>query len=176
LGKGKAKTYLKKVLDKKYLKKLLKKVLDKKYLKKLLKKVFYLPLYIMVVHGISAKGVLTSENTMLRSRDRFVLRKAWNGNMAKSMYMSRGRVATPFRAAMNAGDFLGRKSYSCGGGTQTNASKPGYGLLIGSIRSNCDNSGIAPATCNGKFVYDSSTYTTFKRHSAKQRNYNDTAL
>ena len=128
------------------------------------------------IHGISPQKLITTDDTMLHMRDRFTLRKAWNGNNAKKTQNSMGRVSTPFRSVMNAGDYLGRTNYSCGGNTQTNAGKPGLARLIGALNSNCDGSGIEPSTCNVKYVYDSSIYITYKRQQAKQRNYNDSSF
>jgi hypothetical protein len=86
------------------------------------------------------------------------------------------RVSSPFRAVNNLGDTLGRQNYSCGGPSQTNASKPGYGRLIGHIQSQCDGSGIAPSTYNTKFVSDSSDYIKFKKQTATLANYNDLSM
>jgi len=86
------------------------------------------------------------------------------------------RVSSPFRAVNNLGDPLGRQNYSCGGPSQTNASKPGYGRLIGHIQSQCDGSGIPPSTCNTKFVSDSSDYIKFKKQTATLANYNDLSM
>ena len=44
---------------------------------------------------------------------------------------------------------------------------------FGAITSNCDDSGIPPAACNGKYVYDSSDYVRFLKQQAVNRNYND---
>ena len=128
------------------------------------------------VHGHSAQRLITSDDTSLRERDRFTLRKVWNGTNSQKTQNGVAGSVTPFRAAMNAGDYLGRENYSCGGGTQTNASKPGLGRLIGSLNFTCDGTNIPPSTCNVKYVYDSSTYVTFKRQQAKQRTYNDSKL
>lgn len=103
---------------------------------------------------------------------RRIVIKSWN---SKQLFTTNGYVprVTPFRAVNSLGDFLGRVSYSCGGPNTQNAIKPGYGRLIGSVPQQCDGTGIAPTTCNPKFVSDSSDYTKFKKLSAANRNYND---
>ena len=74
----------------------------------------------------------------------------------------------------NLGDFLSRKNYVCGGPNQVNASKPGWKSRIGSIMSKCDSSGVEGASCNPKFVADSSDYVRFRKLQASNKNYNDT--
>lgn len=87
------------------------------------------------------------------------------------------RVLTPFRAANNLGDFLGRKNYVDGSEPNPqSASRPGYARLIGSVMSNRDATGVTGASCNPKFVSDSSDYIKFKRQSATNRNFNDLAF
>ena len=104
---------------------------------------------------------------------RGILRRVFNYN---GFAQNAKRVTTPFRAAYNLGDQLGRQNYSCGGPSQTNATKPGYGRLIGNIQSQCDGSGVAPSTCNTKFVSDSSDYIKFKKQTATLANYNDLSM
>ena len=103
---------------------------------------------------------------------RRILIKSWN---AKQLFNQNGHAPRvgPFRAVNNMGDFLGRVNYSCGGPNPQNAIKPGYGRLIRSVPQQCDTTGIAPTTCNPKFVPDSSDYIKFKKLSAMNRNYND---
>jgi hypothetical protein len=101
---------------------------------------------------------------------RLTLRESWN-----TKYLNQ-TITTPFRAVNNSGDILSRSNYSCGGPCQTFQSRPGmFGLKgqFGSIKSKCDNSGIPPSTCNVKYVYDSSNYTTFLKQQATNKNYND---
>ena len=108
---------------------------------------------------------------------RRVLRDSWNNRNAQSTIHSNGqdytRIVTPFRAVNNSGDFLSRKNYSSGGPNPTNASRPGYARLIGSMWSNPDNTGVPASSCNVKFVADSSEYTKFRKQQANNRNYND---
>jgi len=124
-------------------------------------------------NGYSPKQTINnykdSEQTMLR----FVLRSGWNTPNANGTINGQKRIITPFRAVNNAGDFLSRTNYSCGGPNPTNATYPGYKNLIGSMWSNCDKSGIPPASCNTKYVYDSSDYIKFRKQQAVNRNYND---
>jgi hypothetical protein len=110
-----------------------------------------------------------SENVMTRR----VLVKSWNGNGAVGTNNGHKRVVTPFRAINNLGDFLGRQNYVCGGANQINKSRPGLQGRFGSIISQCDNTGVAASVCNNRFVPDSSDYTTFKKQSAINKNYND---
>ena len=103
---------------------------------------------------------------------RRILIKSWN---SKQLFTQNGYKPSvgPFRAVNSLGDFLGRVNYSCGGPNPQNAVKPGYGRLIRSVPQQCDATGIAPTTCNPKFVPDSSDYIKFKKLSAMNRNYND---
>jgi hypothetical protein len=103
---------------------------------------------------------------------RRILVKSWN---AQQLFAQNGKapIVGPFRAVNNLGDFLGRVNYSCGGPNPQNASRPGYGRLIRTVPEQCDSTGIAPTTCNPKFVSDSSDYVKFKRLRAVNRNYND---
>ena len=110
-----------------------------------------------------------SENVMTRR----VLVKSWNGKCAVGKDGDHNRVVTPFRAINNLGDFLGRQDYVCGGPNQINKSRPGLQGRLGSIISRCDGTGVPASVCNNKFVPDSSDYTTFKKQSAMNKNYND---
>jgi len=104
---------------------------------------------------------------------RFTLRNSWNTTYTNNNYKT---ATTPFRAVTNSGDMLSRVAYSCGGPSQSFQSRPGmFGLKgsVGSIKSKCDSSGIPPSTCNVKYVYDSSNYTTFLKQQATNKNYND---
>mgnify|MGYP000873082157 FL=1 len=110
-----------------------------------------------------------------RSRNRFTLREAWNGSAASGKVNNKPVIATPFRAVNNAGDLLCRTNYVSGGSNQvTNVRNLfGWGILAGSVTSKNDGSGVPSATCNTKFVYDGSDYTSFKKLQAINRNYND---
>tara|TARA_Y100001970_G_scaffold223382_1_gene275002 strand:- start:203 stop:679 length:477 start_codon:yes stop_codon:yes gene_type:complete len=109
---------------------------------------------------------------------RDILREAWNTKIYRNSNTNKvqPRAIGSFRAVMNAGDYLSRQNYSCGGGTQVTQKAPGLyglGILGGGVHSTCDGTGIPPSTCNTKYVYDSSDYTRFKKQQAINRNYND---
>jgi len=109
---------------------------------------------------------------------RKVLSKSWNTQYAKGEIVGNNgkkqtRIITPFRAVKNSGDYLARQQYICGGPNQVNADRPGWKGHIGSIISNCDNTGISSSTCNVKFVADSSDYTKYRKQRACVINYND---
>ena len=125
------------------------------------------------INGISPKQTLTNYKTGEQSLDRGVLRRGWNQLNATGTINGNNRVITPFRAVNNLGDFLARPNYVCGGPNQVNASKPGWKGRIGSIISNCDNTGVEGASCNPKFVSDSSDYVRVRKLRAMNRNYND---
>jgi hypothetical protein len=125
------------------------------------------------INGISAKQTLTNYKDGEQSLDRGVLRRGWNQINAIGEINGYKRVITPFRAVNNLGDFLARPNYVCGGPNQVNASKPGWKGHIGSIISNCDGTGVAGASCNPRFVADSSDYVRFRKLRAMNKNYND---
>jgi hypothetical protein len=110
---------------------------------------------------------------------RFTLKQAWNTHYRGELLRGTGTpkpAVTPFRAVTNSGDLLSRVNYSCGGSCQTFQSRPGmFGLRgrFGAIQSRCDNTGVPPASCNVKYVYDSSDYTTYLKQKATSQNYND---
>ena len=125
------------------------------------------------MQGISPKQTITNYKDGNQTSARHLLRRAWNQVQASGMVEGQKRVITPFRAVNNLGDFLSRKNYVCGGPNQVNASKPGLKSRIGSIYSNCDTTGVPGASCNPKFVSDSSDYVRFKKQRAMNVNYND---
>jgi hypothetical protein len=107
---------------------------------------------------------------------RRILRDSWNGRGAVGTDGTANaykRVVTPFRAINNLGDFLGRQNYVCGGSNQINKTRAGLQGPFGSMISRCDNTGVAAAVCNTRFVPDSSDYTKFKKQSAMNQNFND---
>jgi hypothetical protein len=97
-----------------------------------------------------------------------VLRSSWNN----SVVLNAGREIGAFRAANNLGDVLNRQNYSCGGPNQIN-SRPGIHDKGGAIPQQCDGTGLDAASCNPKFVADSSDYIKFKKQRAVSNNYND---
>uniref|UniRef100_A0A6C0IG07 Uncharacterized protein n=1 Tax=viral metagenome TaxID=1070528 RepID=A0A6C0IG07_9ZZZZ len=108
---------------------------------------------------------------------RFNLKQAWNTTYPSQLRASnKKRIITPFRAVTNSGDILCRDSYSCGGSCQSFQSRPnlrGLSTRFGSIQSACDGSLVPAASCNVKYVYDSSNYITFVKQQAINKNYND---
>jgi len=130
------------------------------------------------IQGLMPRQVLRSNrnfNNYKHSRE--ILTRAWNTSFPSQLKGADAKMAqTPFRAVQNAGDLLSRQHYSCGGSSQTPGSRPGMpglGIRFGSIKSNCDGSNIPPASCNTKFVFDSSDYVTYLKRRASNRNYND---
>ena len=118
---------------------------------------------------------------------RFTLKNAWNTTYPSQLLRSNKKsIITPFRAVTNSGDLLSREYYSCGGPCQSFQHRPGmYGLrqrfgagsntcVPGVVYSSYQLDASIPAgTCNGKYVYDSSDYTTYLKQRAVNRNYND---
>ena len=124
-------------------------------------------------NGYSPKQTITNYKQAEVMNMRRVITRSWANINTADTVNAKKRVLTPFRAANNLGDFLARKNYVTDGPNPQSASRPGYGRLIGSIRPNPDNSGVIGASCNPKFVSDSSDYIKFKRQIATIRNYND---
>jgi hypothetical protein len=110
--------------------------------------------------------------------NRFYLREAFNTDFTRQV-TNQGvpaKINSSFRLATNAGDQLSRKNYSCGGSCMTYQSRPGmHGLKyrFGHIQSICDGTGIEPANCNVKYVYDSSDFTKYKKNLALNQTYNN---
>jgi len=110
---------------------------------------------------------------------RFKLREAWNGSAATGTVKNLTVAATPFRAVNNSGDLLNRQYYTSGGSTQTSSLRgglTGWKSMVGAIQPHPDNTGIPSATCNVRYVYDSSDYITFKKLQATNRNYNNSSF
>jgi hypothetical protein len=124
-------------------------------------------------NGWSPVQTIGNEKSSEQVMARRVLVKGWNTAYASGTFNDKNRVVTPFRAVNNLGDFLQRKNYVCGGPNQVNASKPGWKGRIGSIISQCDNSGVPSSTCNVRYVPDASEYIKFKKLQAQNRNFND---
>ena len=110
-------------------------------------------------------------------QQRFQIVEAWNTIYNRQLIKSKlHRVITPLRAVNNAGDVLSRKYYSCGGPCQTPQHIPNvYGLKnrIGNIQSMCDNTIVPAASCNVKYVYNSSDYHTYLKQKSIAKNFND---
>lgn len=131
-----------------------------------------------------------------RGLNRLVLREAFKtNNVNPNLNPIVRAVCGPFRAAMMAGDKLGRNQQVAGGANQvTNvngARVHGWKGLAGSV-SNRDTgkvvsvgglnfttgtgSGQTPIQSgNPKYVYDGSDFIKFKRLSAVNKNYNDSS-
>ena len=137
--------------------------------------------------GRMPQPVIGHDNSNSFSQTRMTLRQAWNTNKYSGQSsLKNTRIITPFRAVNNAGDVLSRQDYSCGGTCQTPQSKPNiYGLSqrFGSTQKTCVPSAfysplqlqidIPASTCNVKYVYDGSDYTTYLKQRAMNKNYND---
>ena len=140
--------------------------------------------------GYMPQAVITTEKGSFGSNDfdtlRFTLREAWNTTYPSQLKAANKKaIITPFRAVTNSGDLLSRDNYTCGGGCQSFQSRPGmFGLRqrFGSNSNTCSGTyysdyQIAPsvpsATCNVKYVYDSSDYTTYLKQRSINKNYND---
>lgn len=123
--------------------------------------------------GYSAKHTINQFKDSNIVMTRRILTKSWNGAGAIGVDNGKSRIITPFRAINNLGDFLSRTNYVCGGSNQVNRTYPGRQGHIGSIISKCDGTGVQAGSGNGRFVPDSSDYTTFKKQSAINKNYND---
>ena len=140
--------------------------------------------------GYMPQQVQTTEKGSYGSNDfdtiRYTLRNAWNTKYkAELVAAKKQKIITPFRAVTNSGDLLCRDNYSCGGPCQTFQSRPqikGLKQSFGSVSKSCIPSAIysgdqiAPAvpasSCNVKYVYDSSDYTTYLKQQAMVKNYN----
>jgi hypothetical protein len=143
--------------------------------------------------GYMPQSVVTTEKGSFGSNDfdtlRFTLREAWNTTYPSQLKAAKKKsIITPFRAVTNSGDLLSRDNYTCGGGCQSFQSRPGmFGLSLrfGSVSKSCSgtlysSNQIAPsvpsATCNVKYVYDSSDYTTYLKQKSLNKNYNDSTF
>jgi len=124
-------------------------------------------------NGYSPNQTVTNYKSSEDALTRRVLRRGWNTQYATGVVGNRNRITTPFRAVNNMGDFLSRVDYSCGGPNPAHTNIPGNSRSIGSIPQECDGTGIAPSSCNVKFVPDSSDYIKFKKQRAVNYVYND---
>ena len=123
--------------------------------------------------GFSPKQTVNNYKDSDQVMTRRILRNSWNTQNAVGVINGHKRIATPFRAVNNLGDFLDRKDYVCGGPNQNNKTFAGRQGPMGSIISHCDGTGVPAANCNKRFVSDSSDYVTYKRQQASNYNYND---
>ena len=140
------------------------------------------------IKGISVKKPYPTIGSQERGTTRRILREVWNGgNSAAAEYAIQGGAKCinqrSFRAVMNAGDLMSRKNYSCGGPDMIGSGNPGSVKMTtkdgGQSKRNCneakdgcpDGKQIPPATCNVKYVYDSSNYTRYLKERASNRGY-----
>ena len=140
------------------------------------------------IKGISVKKPYPTIGSQERGTTRRILREVWNGgNSAAAEYAIQGGARCinqrSFRAVMNAGDLMSRKNYSCGGPDMIGSGNPGSVKMTtkdgGQSKRNCneakegcpDGKQIPPATCNVKYVYDSSNYTRYLKERASNRGY-----
>ena len=129
--------------------------------------------------GAGKSGSCGPEGGSDREMSRLTLREAWNGAAASGTVKNLTVAATPFRAVNNAGDLLNRKSYTSGGSSQISSLRgglTGWKSMAGAVQGQPDNTGIPSSTCNVKYVYDGSDYTTFKKLQAINRNYNNASF
>jgi len=116
------------------------------------------------------------EGGSAREMSRLTLREAWNGLAAKGSMNGIPLAVTPFRAVNNSGDCMSRAYYTSGGSTQISSLRgglTGWKTMAGAVQPHPDNTGIPSSTCNVRYVYDGSDYTTFKKLQAINRNYNN---
>jgi len=128
------------------------------------------------IRGYIPQPLQDTNNYDQYAQTRFTLRNAWNTKYTRKVGENHKLAVSPFRAVTNSGDILSRDNYSCGGSCQSFQSRPnlrGLSTRFGAIQSRCDGSGIPPASCNVKYVYDSSDYITFLKQQAVNKNYND---
>jgi hypothetical protein len=110
---------------------------------------------------------------------RMTLRRAWNGPAASGRIngVTVTPAATPFRIVNNAGDFLSRQNYSSGGPNQVNSIKQSisgsWRTSAGRVHATDDGTGVPSASCNPKYVYDSSNYIAYRKQRAVNKNYRD---
>jgi hypothetical protein len=123
------------------------------------------------VYGFEVNGKQRQLNT--RNYEDYVnirlaLREAWNTKYKSQLGTNYKLRTTPFRAVTNSGDLLSRQNYSCGGPCSVQSRTNVHGIKghLGSSINNCDNSGIEPANCNVKYVYDSSDYVKYLKQKA----------
>jgi len=129
------------------------------------------------IKGFIAQPLIDTDNNNQFAQTRFTLRNSWNNSYSKQLERSKlKRVITPFRAVNNAGDILSRQYYSCNTGCQTFQSRPnmhGLSQRFGSQTLHCDGTLVPAGTCNVKYVYDSSNYSTYLKQQAILKTYNN---
>jgi hypothetical protein len=126
-------------------------------------------------NGYSTKHTVNSFKTCDDASIRSILKRSWNTAQARGQINGYNRIVTPFRAVNNSGDFLVRQNYVCGGPNPASngTRRPGLGRLYGRAQDTCDDKKVPAASCNPKFVADSSDYIRFKKQRAYNVNFND---
>ena len=128
--------------------------------------------------GFIPQALITTNNASENTdplETRFILRNAWNTSYQSELNVNKLHAAqSPFRIINNSGDILSRPYYSCGGPVIQGFRPQNRGIKksYGSIQQQCDLTGVPAASCNTKFVADSSDYTRFRKQVAIVRNYN----
>jgi hypothetical protein len=125
------------------------------------------------IKGISPKQTITNYKSNEEVRLRRIVTKSWNGSYAAGSVNGYGRKIGGFRAVNNAGDYLSRDTYNCGGIVQSQVFQRGLRSRFGFMFQNCDGSNIPPSTCNVKYVPDSSEYIKYRKQRAANVLYND---
>lgn len=129
----------------------------------------------MLIYNMRTNGHVL--NMFFSTSDRKQVVKSFNSKDLKNNNDTKIAL-TPFRVANNAGDLLMRQNYSCGGSNQLSNSRrrQSNGMFRGGRNDQCDTSNVEAASCNPKYVYDSSDYSRFKKLSATQKSFSDTSF
>ena len=123
-------------------------------------------------NGVSQKQTMDSNKDSESVIVRRILRNVWNKQNVQPTINGRQRVIDAFRAVNNLGDYLARPNYVCNIPNQVvSRRRPGWTTGRNAI-SQCDGTGVPGASCNPRFVSDSSDYTAYKAISAQQKKYN----
>jgi len=125
--------------------------------------------------GYSPKQTINNYKDSEQIRIRKILRNSWNNPNAVGFINGKQRIVTPFRGVMNLGDFLVRENYACNVPNPVKSSYGGrsLGFISGTLPNMCDTTGIPAASCNPKFVSDSSDYITYRKQKAIVQTFND---
>jgi hypothetical protein len=130
------------------------------------------------MQGFIPQALITTNNASQNTdplETRFILRNAWNTTYPSELAINNLSAAqSPFRIVNNSGDILSRKFYSCGGPTiqQFRPQNRGIKKNYGHIQNQCDGTGVPAASCNTKYVYDSSDFTRYIKQKNIVKNYN----
>ena len=104
-----------------------------------------------------------------RSMERDIVRQVWNTN-CYGKETKQGPKIGGFRRVMNAGDYLGRVNYGCGGSNQI-TKRPGSLILSTKDGVRRCNTKIPVANTNVKYVYDSSDFIRYRREKNINKGY-----